>query len=126
MAEQPTTAEDLQARLIARAWEDDEFKQALLDDPKSAIADELGVELPGDLEIQVVEENPNMICLVLPVRPETARDPELSEEELEAVAGGGVVTVTRDANAVLFKTGRIGGFGRLVPFTDTMPRFRGR
>ncbi len=122
MAKQPTTAEDLQVRLIARAWKDDEFKQELLRDPRSAIGEELGVELPSDLEIQVVEEKPNMICLVLPVRPEDVADGELTDGELEAVAGGsGVVTVTMEG-----LTHTRGGFGELSLITVTMPGFRGR
>jgi hypothetical protein len=127
MADERTTADDLQARVIAKAWEDDEFKQTLLDDPRSAIAEELGVELPDDLEIQVVEETPNKICLVLPIRPGALAESELMDEDLEAVSGG-VLTPTRGAENLRYMkiTDPVGGFGKLAAITRTMPGFRNR
>ena len=76
---------DLKAQLIARAWQDPDFKRQLLANPKAAIEQELGIELPMDLEVTAVEETPARLYLVLPVN-RTA----LSEEQLQGGAGGGV------------------------------------
>jgi hypothetical protein len=55
--------------------------------PKAVIARELGVPIPASVEIRVVEETPSSAYLVLPAAPVRAGQ-ELSEQELEAVAGG--------------------------------------
>jgi hypothetical protein len=120
MVEQSKTSQDLQARLIAKAWEDESFKKALLSEPKSAIEEELGVELPDGLEIQVVEETATRICLVLPAPPEQLPDAQLAEEQLEAVAGG----VAGARMRVAYTTPVLGGFGRFGVYTTTLPGLR--
>ena len=61
-----TDRTDLKARLIARAWQDDAFKQQLFDDPRAAIAAETGRAVPEGMEIRVVEETATVRYLVLP------------------------------------------------------------
>ena len=68
--------------LTDRAMEDAEFREQLLSDPKTVIADEFGVELPEDFTIMVHQNDANTFHLALPVGP------ELSEEQLEMIAGG--------------------------------------
>ena len=58
---------DLQ-ELIAKAWEDEAFKQELLSNPKSAIEEALGVSLPEGIEIFVHEQTPTTVHLVLPMK----------------------------------------------------------
>ena len=63
---------------MRRAWADEAYRARLLEDPKAALAEELGVALPDRLEVQVVEERPDLMCIVIPVDisgipPETAR-----------------------------------------------------
>ncbi len=55
--------------VIARAWEDQEFKRALLANSKATIESELGLVLPDDVEIYVHEQTDNEIHLILPPRP---------------------------------------------------------
>lgn len=74
--------------VIARAIEDDDFKQELLSQPNTVIEQHLGIKLPEGVQIRVLEESSNIRYLVLPERPDSFGDSELSEEELEAVAGG--------------------------------------
>jgi hypothetical protein len=63
----PTGRGELEERLVRRANSDSAFRQRLLTDPRSAIAEELDVTLPDSLEVVVVEESPGRLCLVLPI-----------------------------------------------------------
>jgi hypothetical protein len=63
----PTQRHGIEGRVVRRAWEDPEYRERLLRDPRSALAEVLGVELPESLEVVVVEERPNRLCIVLPV-----------------------------------------------------------
>jgi hypothetical protein len=73
-------------RVIERAQRDDSFRQQLLDDPRAAISDELGVEIPDNLQIRVIEKDPQEVVLVLPA---PTRAGELTDEQLAGVAAGG-------------------------------------
>jgi hypothetical protein len=77
--------ENLVTRVITKAWEDDSFKKALLSDPKAAIAREFGVEIGDEATLQVHEETADTVHLILPPRPQEG---ELSDEQLDSVAGG--------------------------------------
>ena len=84
---------EFELELIAKSWKDQAFKQELLNNPKAVYARELQQELPQGLEIQVLEETPSTLYLVIPRNPMTAQVTEdLSEEALESVAGGFAVT----------------------------------
>ena len=90
MSEQTTpTRNELEAKVIAKAWQDEEFKQELLNQPRATIIREWGLEdIPDNVDIKVIEENPNTLYMVLPMKPVIANGEELSEEQLESVAGG--------------------------------------
>lgn len=72
------------AAIVAKALQDDGYRDALLTNPKRAIQQEFGKELPLGLEVRVVEESANLVYLVLPPK----RSVELSDDDLAAVAGG--------------------------------------
>jgi hypothetical protein len=81
--------QEMERRLIERSLEDDAFKQRLLEDPKGTIEQELGTPVPAEVQVRVVEETPDTIYLVLPAATSPAdRGGELSDRELESVAGG--------------------------------------
>lgn len=63
----PTQRRTIEARIVRRAWADPDYRSRLLADPKAAIGEELGVDLPESLEVVVVEERPDRMCVVLPV-----------------------------------------------------------
>ena len=86
---QPNLAsrKELEAQLIARAWQDDGFKQRLLTDPKAAVSEAVGIDVPSGIEIRVVEETPNTLYLVIP-----QNQTELSDEQLDAASGGSCFT----------------------------------
>lgn len=77
------TREQLQAKIVEKAWQDENFKKEVLANPGKVIANEFGVQLPPDLELKVVAETAKVKYLVLPVNPD-----ELTDEQLDSVAGG--------------------------------------
>ena len=70
-----------------RATVDRDFRERLLNEPDSVLAEVTGQGVPEDFTIRFIEKDANTDALiVLPdMVPETA---ELSEADLEAVAGG--------------------------------------
>ena len=79
---------EMERRLIDRSLEDQAFRQRLLADPRAVIEHELGSRLPESVEVRVVEESAETIYLVLPSASPLGHGVELSDQELEAVAGG--------------------------------------
>lgn len=63
----PTQRYNIEIRVVRRAWADADYRARLIKDPKAALAEELGVELPERLRVRVVEEKPDLLCIVLPV-----------------------------------------------------------
>ena len=86
---------DLEMQLAARAWTDEAFKQELLRDPKGVLEREFQLTLPPGVSVQVHEERPDELHMVLPM--DSARfDKELSDLELDAVSGGKAGSTTQD------------------------------
>ena len=79
---------EVKRRIIQRSIEDDAFRQRLLKNPKAAIEEGSGIQLPEGIEIRAVEETPDTVYILLPGRPADVRAGELSDRELESVAGG--------------------------------------
>ena len=79
---------EIERRLIERSLEDESFRQELLADPKAALEQELGIRLPDEVRVRTVEETADTIYLVLPSASRAGEGGELSDRELEAVAGG--------------------------------------
>jgi|GEM_PF-1001340 len=92
----PSAHEKMLETIIARAWEDPEFKASFMADPRGVLKSEFGYEYPDSISLRVVEETAEERCIVLPFNQGT--EAELSESELETVAGG--VTGTSRCTAV--------------------------
>ncbi|HVN75727.1 MAG TPA: NHLP leader peptide family RiPP precursor [Thermoanaerobaculaceae bacterium] len=88
MIQKDNDAEALRRRLLDRAASDAEFRRALLARPKATVEREFEVTLDPRLEIHVVEETAERICLVLPARARAGEGAELSDGDMENVAGG--------------------------------------
>ena len=78
----------LEQQLIEKTMKDPEFRKRLLDNPKSVIEEETGVELPLSVNFKILTEDPQTVYLVLPFIPAQPDQPELTEAELEMIAGG--------------------------------------
>jgi hypothetical protein len=92
---------EMERRLIQRSLQDESFRRRLLDDPKAAVEQELATQLPEDVKVRVVEETTDTIYLVLPsASPLVGEGGELSDQELEAVAGGDAIAITWDVGDV--------------------------
>ena len=80
---------EMERSIVQRSLQDESFRQRLLDDPKAAVEEELGTRLPEGVQVRAVEETAQTIYLVLPNSSPLGEGEELSDQELEAVAGGG-------------------------------------
>jgi hypothetical protein len=89
------TKRDLEVALVEKCWKDPEFKKQILADPKGMLERHIGTKLPGDLKIFVHEENAETLHFSLPPAPTNAT--ELSDEDLEKVAGGTELVVAFSA-----------------------------
>jgi hypothetical protein len=80
--------QQIEQRLVEKAMKDEQFREQLRVSPKETIEAELGIKLPQALNIHVLEEKPDSVFLVLPADSPNLAEDELSEAELEGVAGG--------------------------------------
>jgi hypothetical protein len=80
------TRHDLQAKIVKRCWEDEAFRKEFTADPAGAFVKYLKVPAAKLPKIVIHEESSGSWHIVLPARPANAG--ELSESDLEKVAGG--------------------------------------
>lgn len=73
--------------VLERAASDADFRQRAVRDPRAAIREVSGSDLPGHVNIQFYDQ-PSDVDAVLVLPPLVEEAGELSEAELEAVAGG--------------------------------------
>jgi hypothetical protein len=92
-------------QLVARTWSDEAFKQRLLAAPGPTLAEQ-GIPIPPGVEVRMHENTPTVFHLALPPQP----GEELSDEQLEAIAGGDCM-------------GSAGSFGTAGTFTGTLSTF---
>ena len=86
---------EMERRIVQRSIEDESFRQRLIEDPKAAVEQELGTRLPEEVRVVAVEETADTIYLVLPGTPMAGGGGvELSDQQLESVAGGAWGAVT--------------------------------
>ncbi len=95
---------EFEAKIVAKAWSDADFRKKLESDPKGTLQQELkahypDLSLPEDLKVSLFTESADEICIVLPPGPS---ETSMSDEELGAVAGGtGVAVVVAAAVAAV-------------------------
>lgn len=69
-------------KIFSQCWVDEAFKQRFIADP-AAILKEAGLEAPAKMELKVLENTDKLKYIVLP-----AKSDELSDDQLDSVAGG--------------------------------------
>jgi hypothetical protein len=83
------TMQTIWPQAIAKAWQDEAFRQALLTDAPSALKQHFSLEIPSEMKLRVVEGGKTTgDTLVLPSRPVDLDDGliELNEPEARADA----------------------------------------
>jgi hypothetical protein len=68
-------------KVIAKAWEDETFKERLLSNPAETLRSE-GLEVPPEVEVRILEKTNNVYYFFLPPKPS---DDSIMVESLEAV-----------------------------------------
>ena len=72
-------------KLFTACWKDKALKARFMSDPKTVLA-EYGMNVPPNIEINVVENTDNTTHITMPKTPDGAA--ELSDEDLASAAGG--------------------------------------
>lgn len=80
--------QQLEQHIIEKAMKDEQFRAKLQTSPRETIEQELGVKLPASLRINVLEEKPDSVYLVIPMTTVEHSEEELTEAQLGVVAGG--------------------------------------
>ncbi len=75
------SAAEMREHLIEKASDSEEFRARLISDPKAVISEELGVAMPENFNLHVMEDDAENSYLVLPPAS------QLTEEDLEAAQG---------------------------------------
>ena len=71
-----------------KARHDEAFRAELLANPRAAVEKLFGTELPPQIKIQAIEEAPDTYIIGVPATIAVGEFGELSDSDLEAVAGG--------------------------------------
>ena len=85
------------AELFAACWKDEALKARFMSDPKAVLA-ERGIDVPDNVDLNVVENSDNTVHITMPKAPGGAT--ELSDEELAGAAGGNKTACLTVVNTV--------------------------
>jgi len=95
---------EMETLIIEQAWKNPAFKKEFVADPKGTIEKYSGQKLPDNVKIAVHEEDANTMHITIPQAPQNLS--ELSDSDLERVAGGTDVTIT--AAVITLVSGLVG------------------
>lgn len=76
------SGDEMLQQIVEKSALDEDFRQALIDDPKETISQELGITIPESMTVKVHESDMQTVHLALPP------DPNITEEQLEAISAG--------------------------------------
>ena len=68
MAEAREEKSEKYAKLIAKAWSDEDFKERLLTDSRAVLEAE-GISVPPGVDVKVVEQTDTQFFIVIPKMP---------------------------------------------------------
>jgi len=92
LTEKQKKAQEEENAIIAKCWEDETFKQQLINNPVETIENFTGnsLNLPEGAKLVVNDQtDPTFVHFNIPAKP-NMDDVELNEQELEVVAGGDI------------------------------------
>lgn len=95
MSKLDASQEKLLDAIVQRATMDTSFRQQLLAAPRDAIKAAFGVQIPETFRVKFVEKGADLDALVVLPDVKNSGD-ELSDDDLEAVAGGTDTTYAWD------------------------------
>jgi hypothetical protein len=81
------TRRDLEERINVRAAKDQQFRSDLMGNPHATLKKELGLEIPADIKITVLEESGTQHYIVLPQKHSGAGEPEGTTGLLRILGG---------------------------------------
>ena len=76
------SGDDMLRQIVHKSALDPDFRRQLLADPKAAISGELGITIPASMNVEIHESDMQTVHVALPP------DPDITEEQLEAVSAG--------------------------------------
>lgn len=112
MSETLMSRDEIEEMIVAKVVEDPEFAAKLKADPKAALSTMFDTKLPPDMEVHVFQETPHSVMIRLPM----VVSDEVTEEELEGVAGGACTPFLKVAAKVAVRiiaggiSGGVGGY----------------
>jgi hypothetical protein len=65
---------DVEEKIISLAWENEQFREALLNNPAEALRNELGLTIPENIKIKLLEEASDTVYFILPQKPSFLND----------------------------------------------------
>ena len=74
--EQAKTVQQQWAKIIAKAWADEDFKARLIADPAETLKAE-GIEVPDGMIFKVVENTENLAHIIIPFAADTSNIEDL-------------------------------------------------
>jgi hypothetical protein len=89
------TFKEVEQAIVAQTLKSDEFRKEFMADPRGSIEKYSGQTLPADVSVHAHENNDKELHFVIPAKPD-----ELTDEDLEKVAGGefvvgaGIIAIT--------------------------------
>jgi hypothetical protein len=107
------TRGEIQDLLMKFSKSNPNYREALLKNPKVVLEGQMGGKLPPGINVKAVEETPNTIYVVVPYVAKAGD--ELSDGDLEAVAGGKGGVLGGIGDAIGGAVNQLGGaFGGLT------------
>jgi hypothetical protein len=88
MSQTIPTPEALTAVVQAKAGQDAAFRAELLSNPRAAVEKLFGTAIPPQIKLEAVEQAADTYLIVVPHVAKTGAGGELSDADLESVAGG--------------------------------------
>ncbi|MFZ4931651.1 hypothetical protein [Chryseobacterium sp. Mn2064] len=78
LTEEQKKGQEVFFKIISEAWENEDFKQYLIDNPEEALEKFFGRKLPIDKKIKITDQSdPEYLYINIPVKPQMAnKEPE--------------------------------------------------